>query len=144
MRKPNVALKNRVKKFTRACPLFQTLEIVPERPQFPALERDGQRVSAWSSEISRFLGLVLGKWPSGCHSANHFALRVLDAGKSPGDIHFVASLRGGASLHRSRRVRCVAGGHRLAKSLPMGMPQMFRDDDVQGAADRFFRWIAEE
>src|SRR5262245_65471964 len=48
------------------------------------------------------------------------------------------SLQGACSVLR------VPGSHRLPKALPVGMPQMFWDDDVQGAPDRFLRQITKE
>src|SRR5215467_9316611 len=47
-------------------------------------------------------------------------------------------------LHGACSVLRVPGSYRLPKALPVGMPQMFRDDDVQGAADRFLRQITKE
>src|SRR5262249_32277956 len=47
-------------------------------------------------------------------------------------------------LHGACSVIRVPGSHRLPKALPVGMPQMFWDDDVQGTADRLLRRITEE
>jgi hypothetical protein len=34
--------------------------------------------------------------------------------------------------------------HRLVKAIPVGTPQMLRNDDVQAPADRFVRTITKE
>src|SRR5262249_55438755 len=79
-----------------------------------------------------------------CHGANYRALLVLNDRKRQADVQLMSSLMGCPSLHVAGSVLRVPGSHRLPKALPVGTPQMFRDDNVQGAPDRFFRQMAKE
>src|SRR5262245_1048381 len=99
----------------------------------------------WTTKFPRrLLDLVLGKRPGRCHCANHFALPVLDDRKGQADVHLISGLMGCPSLHSACSVLRVPGSHRLAKALPVGMSQMFRDDDVQRAPDPFLQKITKE
>src|SRR5262249_28365772 len=146
MASPWVALPRRVVTDVLVVPTLQFGDPVPFLVLVEARDLTFHRNSprSLSGRVARLLGLVLGKRPGRCHCANHLGLPVLDDRKGQADEQLVSGLMGCPSLQGACSVLRVPGSHRLPKALPVGMPQMFRDDDVQGAADRFLRQITKE
>src|SRR5262245_43279430 len=143
---PRAALPWRVMTDVLVVPTLQFGDPVPFLVLVEARDLTFHRNSprSLSGRVARLLGLVLGKRPGRCHCANHLGLPVLDDRNGQAAEQLVSGLMRCPSLQGACSVLRVPGSHRLPKALPVGMPQMFRDDDVQGAADRFLRQITKE